>query len=366
MRRRRCSLGPASVSASASSAATSTSCGVDEQHPQPVGEDRIVDRRRSVAPTATRLTKSRRTRPGMSMRCRSTASASRMSCHAAPSAPTRSLTGTRTSSRNTSLSAWPSMVGIGRIVTPGACRSRMSRVRPRSAPSASAGPAQQPQVVGVVGVRRPAFLAVDHVRVAVAAGSGAHRTEVRARLRFGVAEREADLAATDARQIALLLLVGAVHDQRLSHDAGPEVRASGAGEGQFVPEDEFVWLGEPGSAQALGPGQREPARARRGPGRTRGWRRRGRGRTAGDRVPACSRRGIARTSARNASCSGVNCQVTSVRSGGPARRPFLGEGTRALAEVGMGPVALRDRPRVLEPGLAGHADRLPRWPVWIR
>ena len=48
-----------------------------------------------------------------------------------PSSPTTSVIGTRTSSKNTSLSsAPPSIVGSGRTSTPGACMSASTKVSP--------------------------------------------------------------------------------------------------------------------------------------------------------------------------------------------------------------------------------------------
>ncbi len=71
------------------------------------------------------------------------------------------------------------------------------------------GPGGQPDVVGVLDGAREDLLAVDHVLVPVAHGPRLQRRQVGARRGLGVADGEVDLAAEDAGEDPLLLLVGA-------------------------------------------------------------------------------------------------------------------------------------------------------------
>ena len=71
------------------------------------------------------------------------------------------------------------------------------------------GAGGQPDVVGVLDGAREDLLAVDHVLVPVAHGPRPQRRQVGAGRGLGVADGEVDLAAEDAGEDPLLLLVGA-------------------------------------------------------------------------------------------------------------------------------------------------------------
>ena len=66
-----------------------------------------------------------------------------------------------------------------------------------------AGAAEQPEVVGVMGVGGPALLAADDVAVGFGDGARAESGEVAPCLWLGVAEREAGRARGEAGQVAL-------------------------------------------------------------------------------------------------------------------------------------------------------------------
>ncbi|GCC45919.1 hypothetical protein chiPu_0030186, partial [Chiloscyllium punctatum] len=76
------------------------------------------------------------------------------------------------------------------------------------------GAHQAEDPVGIVGVGGPDLLAVDDVVVTVADRAGLQRGEVRAGVRLGIALAPADQARGDLRQMLLLLLLGAVFQQR--------------------------------------------------------------------------------------------------------------------------------------------------------
>ena len=77
------------------------------------------------------------------------------------------------------------------------------------------GAHREPDVVGAARETREHLLAVDHVLVAVADGTGLERREVGAGVGLGVTDREVDLALQDLRHVELLLLLAAVtHDRR--------------------------------------------------------------------------------------------------------------------------------------------------------
>jgi hypothetical protein len=74
---------------------------------------------------------------------------------------------------------------------------------------------EQKHQVGMLGARRPDFLAPHDVVVAVAAGGGAQRRRVGAGGRLGDAERlQPQPARGDLREVAALLFVGAVPQHR--------------------------------------------------------------------------------------------------------------------------------------------------------
>ena len=121
------------------------------------------------------------------------------------------------------------------------------------------GSAQEPQVVHVLGVGLPALLAGHHVGVAAKLGAAAHRGEIGAGLGLRVAEREVELAASDRRQPALLLLLGSVARDGLRDDSRGERVARGARVGHLVPQDVLAGERVAGSAPFDGPADREPA-----------------------------------------------------------------------------------------------------------
>ena len=77
------------------------------------------------------------------------------------------------------------------------------------------GARQQQHEIGMLGARGPDLLPVDDIMIAVADGRGAQAERIGARGRLGHAEGlQAQLAARDRRQVALLLRGAAVAQQR--------------------------------------------------------------------------------------------------------------------------------------------------------
>ena len=76
------------------------------------------------------------------------------------------------------------------------------------------GAHQAEDPVGVVGVGRPDFLAVDDVVVAVGDRAGLQRGEIGAGVRLGIALAPADQPRGDLRQMLFLLGLGAVLQKR--------------------------------------------------------------------------------------------------------------------------------------------------------
>ena len=78
----------------------------------------------------------------------------------------------RTLSKNTSLTSWPpSIVWIGRTVTPGDFMSTRKKEMPSCFFTDGVGAREHEDPVGVLGERRPGLLAVDHPAIAVALGA---------------------------------------------------------------------------------------------------------------------------------------------------------------------------------------------------
>src|SRR5690606_7795094 len=94
-------------------------------------------------------------------------------------------------------------------------------------PRVSARPHQA--AVSVVAAAGPEVLAVDDEVVAVDLGAALQAGEVGAGVRFGVELAPKFLAREDILQIALLLLLGAVVDQRRADDADAESVDAGRG-----------------------------------------------------------------------------------------------------------------------------------------
>ena len=129
-----------------------------------------------------------------------------------PGSPSRSLSGMRTSSKNTSLKPDPPPIWrSGRTVTPGACMSTTNIVRPGVLGPVRVGAGEQDAVVGDVRERRPDLLAVDHPVVAVADGAWC-AAPARSRARRRLAEQLAPdvVGAQQPGEVALLLVVAAV------------------------------------------------------------------------------------------------------------------------------------------------------------
>ena len=115
------------------------------------------------------------------------------------------------------------------------------------------GPAGQPDVVGLIGARRPHLLAVDHPLVAVSHRPGGERGQVGARARLAVADGEQDVAGQNARQIGGLVLLGAVGHQRGPHGVEGDERHGAPGPLGLVEEDELVDGRPTLAAVGLGP-----------------------------------------------------------------------------------------------------------------
>src|SRR3954467_73577 len=185
--------------------------------------------------------------------------------------------GTSTSSKNTSLtSAPPSMVWIGRTVTPfdfientmkempicflagGAGRERQ-KIK-AAAWGGGVGAAEAEDHVGVLGERRPGLLAVDDPLVALAFGLGLQRGEVGAGAGLGEALAPPIVDIGDAGQILLLLLfIAEGVDHGADHaDAEGERLRRRIGLQLFV-EDVVLHGGPAGAAILLGPVADAPA-----------------------------------------------------------------------------------------------------------
>ena len=121
------------------------------------------------------------------------------------------------------------------------------------------GARRQPPPLRALGVGRPDLLAVDHEVVAVPDSFRLQRGEVRAGLGLGVERAPDVLAAGDAWQVALLLLVRAVeHDRRADPgDAHAEAARRALVRHLFV-VDELLHVGRGEAAVLLGPGHRQP------------------------------------------------------------------------------------------------------------
>ncbi len=121
------------------------------------------------------------------------------------------------------------------------------------------GAHRQPYVVGVLDQAGPHLLAVDQVFLAVADRRGAQRSQVGSGARLRVADREVNIAASDARQVERLLLLGPEgHDSRGDAVDGQE-RHRCAGDGGLVGEDQLIHR-RAGLAAVLGrPAQCQPS-----------------------------------------------------------------------------------------------------------
>ena len=117
----------------------------------------------------------------------------------------------------------------------------------------------EPEVVGLVAAGGPHLLPVDDVVVAVAPGGGAQRGEVGAGVGLAVADREVHVAREDPLQEQVLLLLGAVPDQRRPDGLQRHRRQVHVGALGLVGEDRLLDLAEPVAAVLLRPADAHPA-----------------------------------------------------------------------------------------------------------
>ena len=125
------------------------------------------------------------------------------------------------------------------------------------------GAGEREDVVGEVPGRRPDLLAVEDPLVAVELRLEGEAAEVGAGVGLRVALAPRVLAGQDARQVVLLLLLGAPHQQRVAEhlDAEAVVGAAHrhAGLGELLGEDDLLERGQPGTAVLHRPAGREVA-----------------------------------------------------------------------------------------------------------
>ena len=171
-------------------------------------------------------------------------------------------------SKNTSVLLWFIMVRIGRMVRP--LPSVVAHVDQEDRQALGAllgllarrGARQQQHQVGMLGAAGPHLLAVHDVgAVVLLHRRGAQRQRVGAAGRLGDAERlQAQLAAGDLGQVAFLLLLAAVPQQR-AHDVhlGVAGGAIAAGALDFLQHRRRRRDAEPRAAILLGDQDREPA-----------------------------------------------------------------------------------------------------------
>ena len=129
-----------------------------------------------------------------------------------PPRPSRRSAGIRASSRTIEPvyeARRPSFRSLRPGLTPGSPRLQQEGGDP------GLGAREDDRQLGDPAVRDVALLAVQHPRVPVAAGGGAHRVDVRARLRLRERDRsEAAVLRGQPRQVPRLLLLGPEPDQR--------------------------------------------------------------------------------------------------------------------------------------------------------
>ena len=123
------------------------------------------------------------------------------------------------------------------------------------------GLAQQRDQLRAPRVGDPGLSPVDHVMVAVTARGGADGLQVRAAARLGQRHGGPDLPGAHARQIALLLLIGAVVEEQLGHHGVAAHRTGQAhpAAGQFLGDQRITRRADPGRAPRLRDGQAEDA-----------------------------------------------------------------------------------------------------------
>ena len=232
-------------------------------------------------------------RASAAIRMRSALSPSSRYWKPRPSSPTRSASGTRTSSYVVSheATALRPIFGIARASTPSAWRSTRNSVMPCVGLShCSSG------VVRVSSRMRSASSAFDvhtlrpliDVVVAVAHGAGRDARRVGAGVGLGDAERDVQRAGGDVGQVLLLHLLGAVDDDRVHAEHGQVQRRGAvharARRGDLLEHRRRLPDALPAAAVALGDGDADPAARRHRRRRTR------RGSGGPGRRPTSSRR----------------------------------------------------------------------------
>ncbi len=179
---------------------------------------------------------------------RSKASSDVTCAQPSPTSPSTRSSGTNTPSRCTSLKWWsPPIEMIGRIVTPGARRSTMNWLRP-VVPVGRVerrGAGEREERVGLVRAGGPHLGAGEPPAAVDPLGAGADAREVGARVGLAHPDAEDDLAAADPGQERLLLLLGAVAQQRRADLAlgDPVGRDGRTDDEQLLGDDEALEVG---------------------------------------------------------------------------------------------------------------------------
>ena len=120
---------------------------------------------------------------------------------------------------------------------------------------------QQGHDIGARGVGDPGLVAVDLIRVALEHGAGAQAGQVRTGVGFGKDRRRQQLARRDARQVLLLLRLGAAGADQLGRDLGTRAERADAdiAARQFLGDDAHGELAHAQPTPLLGDGQAEDA-----------------------------------------------------------------------------------------------------------
>ena len=121
------------------------------------------------------------------------------------------------------------------------------------------GAGEEVDVLGEVGAGGPDLLAVDDELVAVDLGAGLEGGEVGAGVGLGEALAPDVLRGGDAGKVALLLLLGAVDDERGAELVGLSVEHGGAPVGELFLENGLLDEGLAEAAVLLGPRDADPA-----------------------------------------------------------------------------------------------------------
>ena len=120
--------------------------------------------------------------------------------------PTTFSFSTRTSSKKVSQNGdLPEINRIGRVVTPFVAMSNRTKLMPLCLARRRIGAHETENPIGLVGVARPDFLAVDDEMIASVLGARCERGEIGSGVRLGITLAPADFAAHDRRQKFLLL-----------------------------------------------------------------------------------------------------------------------------------------------------------------